>query len=164
MNTILWGYESVWPDVWPKNKSRYLWPIFHGPMVQWQLAGLAILWLLFDPPDHQSFRQEYKLRSPLNALVASGTETLAVKGNLHWKWPRQVYCYGIWYELKPVELHIFLATIIPMTTGQVCTVMWLQYMNPDMTKPTKWVCTQQRLRSAWASTQSDQSLLCALSG
>ena len=28
-----------------------------------------------------------------------------------------------------------------------------------MTKPTKWVCTQRRLRSAWASAQSDQSLL-----
>ena len=30
-------------------------------------------------------------------------------------------------------------------------------MNRDMTKPTKWVCAQRRLRSAWASTQSDQS-------
>ena len=30
-----------------------------------------------------------------------------------------------------------------------------------MTKPTKWVCAQRRLRSAWASAQSDQSLRCA---
>ena len=30
-----------------------------------------------------------------------------------------------------------------------------------MTKPTKWLCSQQRLRSAWAFTQSDQSSLCA---
>ena len=30
-----------------------------------------------------------------------------------------------------------------------------------MTKPTKWSCAQQRLRSARASTQSDQSWLCA---
>ena len=29
-----------------------------------------------------------------------------------------------------------------------------------MTKPTKWLCSQQRLRSAWASAQSDQSLRC----
>ena len=29
-----------------------------------------------------------------------------------------------------------------------------------MTKPTKWVCAQRRLRSAWASAQSDQSLPC----
>ena len=29
-----------------------------------------------------------------------------------------------------------------------------------MTKPTKWLCTQRRLRSAWASAQSDQSLCC----
>ena len=29
-----------------------------------------------------------------------------------------------------------------------------------MTKPTKWVCAQRILRSAWASAQSDQSLRC----
>ena len=29
-----------------------------------------------------------------------------------------------------------------------------------MTKPTKWMCTQRRLRSGWASAQSDQSLQC----
>ena len=29
-----------------------------------------------------------------------------------------------------------------------------------MTKPTKCLCAQRRLKSAWASTQSDQSLLC----
>ena len=30
-----------------------------------------------------------------------------------------------------------------------------------MAKPTKWLCTQRRLRSAWAFTQSDQSSLSA---
>ena len=30
-----------------------------------------------------------------------------------------------------------------------------------MTKPTKWLCAQRRLRSAWASAQSDQSSLSA---
>ena len=29
-----------------------------------------------------------------------------------------------------------------------------------MTKPTKWLCAQRRLRSAWACAQSDQSSLC----
>ena len=33
-------------------------------------------------------------------------------------------------------------------------------MSRDMTKPTKWLCAQRRLRSAWASAQSDQSLRC----
>ena len=35
------------------------------------------------------------------------------------------------------------------------------YVSCLMTKPTKWLCTQRRLRSAWASAQSDQSSLCA---
>ena len=34
------------------------------------------------------------------------------------------------------------------------------YMSRYMTKPTQWVCVQRRLRSAWASAQSDQSLHC----
>ena len=35
-----------------------------------------------------------------------------------------------------------------------------QHFSRNMTKPTKWVCAQRRLRSAWASAQSDQSLRC----
>ena len=31
-------------------------------------------------------------------------------------------------------------------------------MSRLMTKPTKWLCAQRRLRSAWASAHSDQSL------
>ena len=34
-------------------------------------------------------------------------------------------------------------------------------MSRDMTKPTKWVCTHRRLRSAWASARFDQSSLSA---
>ena len=35
----------------------------------------------------------------------------------------------------------------------------IRYLNCIMTKPTKWVCAQRRLRSAWASAQSSESLL-----
>ena len=33
MNIILQDYESEWPDIWPQNKCRSLWPIFHGPVI-----------------------------------------------------------------------------------------------------------------------------------
>ena len=33
MNIIIWDYESVWPDSWPQNKCRSLWPIFDGPVI-----------------------------------------------------------------------------------------------------------------------------------
>ena len=36
--------------------------------------------------------------------------------------------------------------------------MNVKKLSRDMTKPTKRVCAQRRLRSAWASGQSDQSL------
>ena len=38
----------------------------------------------------------------------------------------------------------------------------VDHLSRDMTKPTKWLCAQRRLRSAWASVQSDQSLRCVL--
>ena len=38
------------------------------------------------------------------------------------------------------------------------------YLSRFMTKPTKWLCAKRRLRSAWISAQSHQSLRCALSG
>ena len=30
--SILWDYGSVLRDVWPQNKCRSMWPIFHGPV------------------------------------------------------------------------------------------------------------------------------------
>ena len=36
------------------------------------------------------------------------------------------------------------------------------FLSHLMKKPAKWLCAQRRLRSAWASPQSDQSSLCTL--
>ena len=44
------------------------------------------------------------------------------------------------------------------------TVVFFLYKSRLMTKPTKWLCAQRRLRSALASAQSDQSIRCALNG
>ena len=33
MNIILQDYESVWHYIWPQNKCRSLWPIFHGRVI-----------------------------------------------------------------------------------------------------------------------------------
>ena len=44
--------------------------------------------------------------------------------------------------------------------GQAVTFASLTNVSHLMTKPTKWLCAQQRLRSAWASAQSYQSLHC----
>ena len=44
MNIILWDYESVWPDLWPQNKCRSLWPIFHGPVIL--LYNLKTIWYI----------------------------------------------------------------------------------------------------------------------
>ena len=47
------------------------------------------------------------------------------------------------------------------TNTDISAPCYHKQMSRDMTKPTKWVCAQQRLRSAWASALSDQSSHCA---
>ena len=32
LNVILWENASVWPDLWPPNKCRTQWSIFHDPV------------------------------------------------------------------------------------------------------------------------------------
>ena len=55
------------------------------------------------------------------------------------------------FKIIIIEIRLYVKFI-----HQICKTN----MSRDMTKPTKWVCTQWRLRSAWASAQSDQSLRC----
>ena len=45
----------------------------------------------------------------------------------------------------------------------IADIAW-RYLSCIVTKPIKWLCAQRRLRSAWASTQSVQSLRCAFNG
>ena len=33
MNIIIWDYESVWSNNWPKSKYRSLWPVLQGPVI-----------------------------------------------------------------------------------------------------------------------------------
>ena len=53
---ILWDYESVWLEVWPKNKCRSLWPIFYGPVILpsilktiWWMTSLFGIMIQYDP-------------------------------------------------------------------------------------------------------------------
>ena len=55
--------------------------------------------------------------------------------------------------MLPLHIVCFSKTYFIQDTGK--------QMSCLMTKPTKWLCALRRLRSAWASAQSDQSLRCA---
>ena len=57
------------------------------------------------------------------------------------------YCQPIIRSSVPVKHCLFIVLLLHESN-----------LSRDMTKPTKWLCAQQRLRSAWASAQSDQSL------
>ena len=86
------------------------------------------------------------------------------RDKLKWYW-----CYAF------LNCTLFLTNTRQITSPLRCDVqmlhmvwrLWKQYelskmhLSRDMTKPTKWLCAQRRLRSAWASAQSDQSSLSA---
>ena len=46
---------------------------------------------------------------------------------------------------------------------RLISLCW-EHLSCLVTEPIKWLCTQQRLRSAWSSAQSEQSLHWALNG
>ena len=54
----------------------------------------------------------------------------------------------------------FLWTAVRQSYWMSCCLLEADEMSRHMIKPTKWLRSQRRLRSAWASAQFDQSSLC----
>ena len=70
--------------------------------------------------------------------------------------------YGSWS--LPFYL-LYLTSLIWNRQHWLCrAIIATLQLSRDMTKPTKLVCAQRRLRSAWASAQSDRSLRCERNG
>ena len=74
--------------------------------------------------------------------------------------------WGIYTNIKPVT-HFFMSKISTnqcllwkVSNTHLLKTCCIHHLSCLMTKPTKWLCTQRRLRSAWESTLSDQSLCC----
>ena len=65
---------------------------------------------------------------------------------------------GEWLEMVLNSHHLSLLYLCTFKPHSDC--LRENHMSRDMTKPSKWVCAQRRLRLSWASTQSDQSSLC----
>ena len=63
------------------------------------------------------------------------------------------------------QVGFVLSSIVTTTLAEDGAVRWAdRHLSRDSTIPTNCVCAQQRLRSAWASAQTYQSLRCVLSG
>ena len=68
------------------------------------------------------------------------------------------YVYILLYFTITYQIILSIFTVLSLLSK------FLSIWTGTWQNPTKWVCTQLRLRSAWASAQSDQSLRCALNG
>ena len=86
-------------------------------------------------------------------------------------WP-QNFVFAQFLEKELMDFDQILLSMICywQDIGQDCDMpllvsllqLWLLFgirVSHLMTKPTKWLCVQRRLRSVWASAQSDHSLL-----
>ena len=81
-------------------------------------------------------------------------------------WQKQVFSWrGSFYAVLIVCI-LFRFGVLGRMWNSILSVtvhfLFIYLINePRHDKPTKWVCAQRRLRSAWASIQSDQSSLSA---
>ena len=92
--------------------------------------------------------------------------------SLCWEWHSYLSTYpvlswsrwsgvGYWWSLvSTLSLQALRITRLRINLNKT----YRKHQSHLMTKPTKWLCTQRRLRLAWASTESGQSLHCALNG
>ena len=71
-------------------------------------------------------------------------------------------CHILPYAIMPYQIlpHDKITKEWKKRNREKCNIRSYDNISHDMTKPTKWMCAQRRLRSAWASAQSDQSLRC----
>ena len=60
------------------------------------------------------------------------------------------------WSVSSKGVHVILKVLLCL-----CSYIMPYQLSRLMTKPAKWLCAHRRLRSDWASTQSDQSSLCA---
>ena len=132
MNTILWDYESVWPNVRPENNYRWLWPIFHGPVILPYILK-TVCWMNFILQDFESVWPDI--------------------------WP-QDKCRSLWpifhgpvilpYILKPIW---YMNTIL-LFYGSVWPDVWpkINVGHCDLYVMVRWICLiSWKLLSSWTS-------------
>ena len=82
-------------------------------------------------------------------------------------WEHILYLFPLWSNLIyiPVNHMTVMGSLqsdnseLPPRSTSIALNPRTLHLSHLITKPKMWLCTQQRLRSAWASTQSDQSSL-----
>ena len=85
-------------------------------------------------------------RSPWTQLIACKVSDTQSKG-CHINFVRDWLCSYFWWTSQKRNSSL-------VFTLYFC-IFFVHYLSRLMTKPTKWLCAQWRLRSAWASAQSD---------
>ena len=83
-------------------------------------------------------------------------------------WPRPKPPKMCWRAVKQKsnqnQTFFFCLPSLPFDVACDCGTPCIGHLSHNMTKPTKWLCAHQRLRSAWTSAQSDLSPCWALNG
>ena len=126
MNSILWDYESVWPEVWPQNICRTLWPIFHGPVILPCILN-TIQWMNIILLEYESvwpdFWPQNKCRSlwPIfhgPVILPYILKTIRYVNAIHWDyesvWPQNI-CRTLW----------------PIIHGPVIFALYLEHYSVD---------------------------------
>ena len=102
----------------------------------------------------------YSLPRLYTRFYIRNVKPMAVQAGLSLTWSQTPKTGFLVTRLK--YLHSPNAEIIPLKKNMMPLRRYISdHLSRLMAKPTKWLCAQRRLRSVWASAQSDQSSLCA---
>ena len=107
-------------------------------------------------------KRAWVLSYPLSAQRRLWSDWADAQADMSLRWEHRSFC---WFCHEAAQMSrnrntYFARACQPNGNKEKTFVHY--HMIHDMTKPIKWVCVKRRLRSAWLSAQSDQSLRCAL--
>ena len=172
LNTIWWTSLILWILV---QFAMAHWPIFHDLLILSYIPISAFVEVWYENfyecskvRNRPLFLQDVRQAHP----CILDTFLVQILLKLHLLLLERVFLVGgqsnSFIVMSQQKIHLTYENVMGKSWWLQCmfwktsSLICINYLSRDMTKPTKWLCTHRRLRSAWASTKSDQSLRCAL--
>ena len=148
---VLMYFQVCSNSAYPQHSSeRYR---TNGPLVSFSFYSIFHRFLSFSPG--------YPVRNNTNRITEQGKNLLLIarifKHNVH----KRVYGSSkVYVWLLKTTWKLILFSLEELPSLRKCLSCIVLQMSRLMTNQQNGMCAQRRLRSAWASAQSDQSLRC----
>ena len=135
--TFVWGHSNFCFSHVLSHPSKSAWRIeIKGRVTLWPILCSLLIWMKWmckAPRYTPDYITPFWINDDMYRHVASDKCEFGVK------WGMLIFCFNSIVYINQIN--------------DTNISRMVKYMSRDMTKPTKWVCAQRRLRSAWASAR-----------